>query len=270
MFPFSGNHRPQLRSGVAGAQSIHADKAFLAASPQGRIFRISLDFISCLPQQIQQRFKALGLLRKQLINELAEPFPVRNRLLVSQPLVVTLALALWVFYNGIAVLNANGIVESVQGLRAAPKITELSGVVQRDGGDNDVVMDVRLIRMGGDDIGVVALGEAPRQLLAQAVCFLRGDLSGDKGLPQVVGDHIILAALPAGFLTVEIFEQQKLRVRDLWIALVASDKLPALGLVRILHISDNVPDGGFERPALSDVQGNQARGCQIRKLASFP
>ena len=83
---------------------------------------------------------------------------------------------------------------------------------------------------------MIALGEAPRQLIAQAVGLLRGDLAGDKGLADGVGDHIIGPAFPASLGEVLPLGKQKLRVRDPAVALVAGDQPAAVRLVRILHI----------------------------------
>ncbi len=45
--------------------------------------------------------------------------------------------------------------------------------------------------VGADNKSVVAFGEAPRQLTAQAVGLLWGDLARNKGLPDGIGNHII-------------------------------------------------------------------------------
>ena len=67
-----------------------------------------------------------------------------------------------------------------------------------------MIVNMGFVDMSADDIGVIALGEALGQLTAQTVRVLRCDLSGNKGLPQMVGDHIILAAHSAGLLDVLI------------------------------------------------------------------
>ena len=43
-----------------------------------------------------------------------------------------------------------------------------------------MIMDMLFVDMGADDIGVCALGKPLGKLTAQAVCFLRGDFTGDK------------------------------------------------------------------------------------------
>lgn len=97
-----------------------------------------------------------------------------------------------------------GIVEPPHGPGAAPEVSELPVTVQVDRVPDDVVADIGLVDVGADDKGVVSFGKPAGKLLAQPVCFLRRDLSGDKGLAQVVGDHIVLAAHPAGLLDVPL------------------------------------------------------------------
>lgn len=142
-------------------------------------------------------------------------------LFVAQPLVVALAVALRILHDGVAVLDADGIVEPPHGAAAAPKVSEFPGLAECGGVPDHMIVNMGFVDMGADDIGVIALGEALGQLTAQTVRVLRCDLSGNKGLPQMVGDHIILAAHSAGLLDVLIFGEKKLGVGDPAIALPA-------------------------------------------------
>ena len=142
-------------------------------------------------------------------------------LFVAQPLVVALAVALWILHDGAAVLDADGIVEPPNSTAAAPKVSEFAGLAERGRVPNHMIVNMGFVDMSADDIGVIALGEALGQLTAQTVRVLRCDLSGNKGLPQMVGDHIILAAHSAGLLDVLIFGEKKLGVGDPAIALPA-------------------------------------------------
>ena len=166
----------------------------------------------------------------------------------------------------LAVLDADGVVESPHGAAAAPKVSEFAGLTERSGVPNHMIVNVGFVDMGADDIGVIALGEPLGQLAAQAVCFFRCDLSGDKGLPQMVGDHIILAAHPAGLLNVLILGEKKLDVGDPAVALPACDQPAAVCLLRILGVVDDVADGLSHRAAFAGVQGHQARGCHVGHL----
>ena len=129
-----------------------------------------------------------------------------------------------------------------------------------------MIVNMGFVDMGADDIGVIALGEALGQLTAQTVRFLRCDLSGNKGLPQMVGDHIILAAHSAGLLGVLIFGEKELGIGDPAVALPACYQPAAVCLLRIFGVVDDVADGLSHRAAFAGVQGHQARGCHVGHL----
>ena len=115
--------------------------------------------------------------------------------------------------------------------------------------------------MGADDKGVVSFGKSAGKLLAQPVCFLRRNLAGNKRLAQVVGDHIVLAAHPAGLLDIPLLCKQEFRIGDPAVTLVAGDKPAVVGLFRILHIVDDVADRLAHRAALAGVQRHDSCGC---------
>ena len=97
-------------------------------------------------------------------------------------------------------------------------------------------MDVRLVDVGAYDESVLAFGKAPGQFHAQPVGFFRCDRARHKGLPQVIGNHVILAAHPAGAGGVGLLVQQELGVRHAAIALIAGDEPAVFGLVWIFYI----------------------------------
>ena len=143
-------------------------------------------------------------------------------------------------------------------------------MVQSGGVPNDVIMDVGLVHMSADNKSVVFFGKPAGQLIAQAVGLLRGDLAGDEGLPDSVGDHIIGPALPAGLGKVLAFGEQKLRIRNPAVALVAGNEPAAVRLVRILHVVDNVLNCSSHRPAFAGVQGYDTGGCDKITLLELP
>ena len=98
---------------------------------------------------------------------------------VLQPLVIAFPMRFWVLYNGIAVFNADGIIVPPDRAGAAPEVSEFPVAVHIDCVPDDVIMD-----MGADHKGMIALGEPFGKLHAQPVGFFRGDLAGDKGLPD--------------------------------------------------------------------------------------
>ena len=183
--------------------------------------------------------------------------------MVAQPLVVALAVALRILHDRVTVLNADGVVEPPHGEAAAPKVSEFPSLTERGGVPNHMIMDMGFVDMGADNVGVIAFGEALGQLTAQTVRFLRCDLSGNKGLPQMVGDHIILAAHSAGLLDVLIFGEKKLGVSDPAVALPACNQSAAVRLLRIFGVVNDVADGLSHRAAFAGVQGHQARGCHV-------
>lgn len=175
--------------------------------------------------------------------------------------VQTNAVALRILHDGAAVLDADGIVEPPHGAAATPKVSEFSGLAERGGVPNHMIVNMGFVNMGADNVGVIAFGEALGQLTAQTVRVLRCDLAGDKGLPQMVGNHIILAAHSAGLLNVLILGEKKLGVGDPAVALPARNQPAAVRLLRIFGVVDDVADGLSHRAAFAGVQGHQARGC---------
>ena len=129
-----------------------------------------------------------------------------------------------------------------------------------------MIVNMGFVDMGADDIGVIALGEALGQLTAQTVRVLRCDLFGNKGLPQMVGDHIILAAHSAGLLGVLIFGEKELGIGDPAVALPACYQPAAVCLLRIFGVVDDSADGLSHRAAFAGVQRHQACGCHVGHL----
>ena len=143
----------------------------------------------------------------------------------------------YILHDGVAVLDADGIVEPPHSSAAVPKVSEFAGLAERGGVPDHMIVNMGFVDMGADDIGVIALGEALGQFTAQTIRFLRCDLTGDKGLPQMVGNHIILAAHSAGLLDVLILGEKKLGVSDPAVTLPARYQPAAVRLLRILDIS---------------------------------
>ena len=129
-----------------------------------------------------------------------------------------------------------------------------------------MIVNMGFVDMGADDIGVIALGEALGQLTAQTVRVLRCDLAGDKGLSQVIGNHIILAAHSASLLDVLILGEKELGIGNPAVALPARNQPAAVRLLRILGVVDDSADGLSHRAAFAGVQGHQARGCHVEHL----
>ena len=53
--------------------------------------------------------------------------------------------------------------------------------------ENDVIMDMIAVRMGGNHIGIFSGQQFVSQIFSDAVCFLGRDFSGAEGLDQMEG-----------------------------------------------------------------------------------
>ena len=75
------------------------------------------------------------------------------------------------------------------------------GAVKGGGIVINVVMDMGLVRVGGDDELVPSLRPPHSQLIADTVGVLRLNLPGEEGLAYLVAQHILICSLlPAGGL----------------------------------------------------------------------
>ena len=61
-----------------------------------------------------------------------------------------------------------------------------------------MIVNVRLVYVGADHKGMIALGKTLGKFYAQPVCFFRSDLSGAEGLAHMIGNHIIRTAHSSG------------------------------------------------------------------------
>ena len=86
-----------------------------------------------------------------------------------------------------------------------------------------MIVNMGLVDMGADDKGMISFGKTFGQLAAQAVRFLRCDLTGNEGLAQMIGNHIVLATDTACLLNILLLRKQELGISDLAVALVAGD-----------------------------------------------
>lgn len=127
-------------------------------------------------------------------------------------------------------------------------------------------MDVLLICVGRNDVGMIAVGESTCQFLPHAVGFFRSDFTRHKGLAHVIGDHIILAAITPGALKVFSFCQQELGVSSTVIAGIAGNQRSLFSFVRLLGIVENVPDRSSLSAAFARMKGYQTSGSHVTTL----
>ena len=143
-------------------------------------------------------------------------------------------------------------------LTGAEEIPEFSPAVHRGGVEDDVVVSMSRIAMGGHEKGVAFLEKTLRQLVPDAVGFLRRHFAGLEGLPDLVGDHIVFR-LPARKLPVLPLGKEKLRVGGPGIAAKGGDQLAAHCLAGVFGIVRSVFQALGNRAALVQVHGYDAR-----------
>ena len=165
MYFRSINDSTKIIRGVAYTQRVHTDETLLPFSQQGGNLALFY-LIAGLPQQLQQLLKTLRFLFKGIVNGIADTLPVGGLLLITQPLVVGLALALGIFNNGVTVLNTDRIIEAAYSLGAAPEVAELALLIEGGGVPNHMIVNVGFVDVRTDDVGVIAFCEPPSQLTA--------------------------------------------------------------------------------------------------------
>ena len=84
----------------------------------------------------------------------------------------------------------------------------------------------------------------------------------------MVGDHIILAAHPAGAGHIGLLVQQELGVGYTAVTLVAGDEPAVVGFVWIFYIVDNIADRLADGAALAGAQRYDAGGGHVGGLLS--
>lgn len=106
------------------------------------------------------------------------------------------------------------------------------------------MLNVLLVRMSRDDEGVAALRPTHSQLIADPVCFFRGDLSGIEGLADLITQHILaLLLLPARHGLVAGLCQKELGGHRGRVALISGYVFSALCLFGIFPVVQTVTDG---------------------------
>lgn len=167
-----------------------------------------------------------------------------------------LAVQLGIGNDGQIIFKANAVREPPYRTARADEVPELPGAVQRGRVTINVIVDVRLVRVGGNEKGVLALRPAHRRFVADAIGLLRGNLSGLERLPDLIAQHIgIPPLLPArGGLVLGLGEQE-LGIGGHVVALVGGNQFAALRLVRVLAVIETIRHRLQDRLASADVVG---------------
>ena len=129
-------------------------------------------------------------------------------------------------------------------------------------------MDMRLVNVRTDNERIFALREAHCQLATQSICFLRSDLAGDKGLPHVIGNYVVLASASPRLLFIHFLGKKKLCIGKSAVTLIAGDQLKTVCLIRVFNVFDNIADRRADAPAFPGVQRDQTGCCHNQASSS--
>ena len=102
------------------------------------------------------------------------------------------------------------------------------------GRTNDVVMYVLPVRVGANNVGVLALEEALGQLTPYMVCFLRSNLAGLKRLTYVVRNHA--GSLASRALRVLTLRERELCRHELRCAAIGIDERAVFSFLGVLDV----------------------------------
>ena len=118
-----------------------------------------------------------------------------------------------------------------------------------------MVMNVRTINMGSHDKCVFSLGKAHSCLIANLVRLLRRDLSGLKGLSNLICNHIMRLGSSRDMLILP-FGKQKFFITGLCITGIRTNIFSIFRLCCILRIISTVSQALRYRLSFIDVQRN--------------
>ena len=155
--------------------------------------------------------------------------------------------------DGQIIFKANAVREPPHRTARADKVPELPGAVQRGRVVINVIVDVCLVCVGGNEKGILPLCPAHRRFIADAIGLLRRDLPGLEGLANLIAQHIrVPPLLPACGSLVLGLAQKELSIGGHVVAAVGRDQFTALGLVRVLPVVKPFFQGLRDGFALAD------------------
>ena len=173
---------------VVLTQRLAAGEAFLTGSTERNEFAL-FDFISLRLHELQEVVKVFGLRDSRVDGDFQFCFPALS-LALGVPFGVGLALVLARLHNGQAVFLAQPVTGSADIGVAAPVGNVLALLYHIHGAKNDVVMQMALVYVGSQHIGVFALQHFVGKLPPDLMGLLRRGFARLKGLYQVVGQIV--------------------------------------------------------------------------------
>ena len=232
MLALSRDDCQQLVLGISFAQRSQTDESLLILSTERLVLSI-LEDIAHRCQQLNQIIEVLGLLPKRLIDGGTE--------FVTMTCPLGIYCSFHTLLAGLrcddrqAMLQADHIAQSLNGQTGEEEVVELPGGIQGGGVIDNVVMNVSLVDVGCHNEGVFALRPSYGGFIANLIGFLRCDLTGLKGLADLIGDHIV-ALLSAGDVLILPLGQQKFLVSGFGVAFVGADELTVIRLFCVLGV----------------------------------
>ena len=220
--------------GVVGAQDFQSGKPLLARSPGGYV--LAPFQLVPFPLEAAEQVLQVGAARQEPVNGGTQLRLVAGAVLFRLVLNVALALVPAGNDDGQAMFFADPVTGAADEV-IAPFIGVIVLVVLKaDRIENQVVMNVAFVYMGGEDKFIFATQDLPRQLHADPVGFLRRDLPRLKRLDEVAAQvRALVDGMAAG--------PGKLNIGGLGGAVEGGHQQPSIRLVGIADIVD----GRFQR-----------------------
>ena len=249
MLALSGDDCQQLVLRISFTQGTKSDESLLILSTERFVLSV-LEDIAHRRQQLDQLVEVLRLLSKRLIDGGTEFVTVACPLGIHRSFHTLLARLRC--DDRQAMLQADHIAQSLNGKTGEEEVIELPSGVQGGGVIDDVVMNVSPVDVSRHNEGVFALCPSHGGFIAYLIGFLRCNLTGLEGLPDLIGDHIV-GLLPAGDVLILPLCQQKFLVSGFGVAFVGADELAVIRLFCVLRIVRAVGKTLSDGLAFADV-----------------
>lgn len=242
-------------------------KPFLAGSSETDCAPLLLYLIAGLLHKGEKGGKVGGLFFKGRVNGGAQLLLEGKRsfsALGPFPVVLVFPLAFWLRlpHHREAIFQTEGVGQPPEGTTGTEEIPVFMGAVKGGGIVINVVMDMGLVRVGGDDELVPSLRPPHSQLIADTVGILRRDLPGKEGLAYLVAEHVpVRFLLPARGGSVPAFPQEKFSVHRGRVTFISGDIFPFFRFDRVLPIIGTVLYGLRHGKPRRGLAFHQSRGC---------